>query len=236
MSYVNHGGEATSFHKVASLRPEKPDLGGSRRSLWEHPVKRVFDVAAALLATLFFVPFFVLTYILLHASVGGPVFYASKRLGRNGEAFYAYKFRTMYPNSDAILEQHLADNPSACTEWQLTHKLRRDPRVHWVGRLLRKSSLDELPQLLNVIRGEMSIVGPRPIFESDVETYGPNIATYVKMRPGLTGLWQVNGRSDTTFEQRIAYDTTYYHKLSAFQDFRIMCKTVIVVATGQGAY
>jgi exopolysaccharide production protein ExoY len=223
---------------VAEHMPPQAEqrMGGPRQGYWEGPGKRAFDIVAATATIVFFAPFFLLITVLLYATAGGPVIHLSKRVGRNGERFHAYKFRTMYPNSDEMLAKHLEANPVDRLEWERTHKLRRDPRVHWVGSLLRKSSLDELPQLFNVLLGQMSLVGPRPILEDDLDAYGSAVRTYVKLRPGLTGLWQVSGRSDTTFEQRVALDSRYYRDLSLFLDICILIKTVAVVVTARGAY
>jgi undecaprenyl-phosphate galactose phosphotransferase len=166
---------------------------------------------------------------------GGPAFYAHRRIGAGGRPFDCLKFRTMMPNSDHILRQVLADDPVRAAEWRVMRKLRDDPRVTRVGRFLRKTSLDELPQLINVLRLEMSLVGPRPIVESEVPLYGENIAQYYATRPGLTGLWQVSGRSNTSFARRVQLDVWYVNNWSIWHDIAVLLKTIPAVFKREGA-
>lgn len=164
-----------------------------------------------------------------------PVFYVQTRVGRWGLPFQCLKIRTMRVDADELLEQILADDPIAAQEWREHQKLSNDPRVTPIGRFLRKTSLDELPQLLNVLRGDMSLVGPRPIIEPEVERYGSDIAYYHAVRPGVTGLWQVSGRSKTSYSRRVALDREYVETRSLALDLSILVRTVWVVLTGKGS-
>ena len=166
---------------------------------------------------------------------GGPVFYAQQRVGLGGRMFGCLKFRSMVLNGDAMLRETLARDPRAAAEWAASQKLRRDPRVTAIGRLLRATSLDELPQLINVFRLDMSLVGPRPIIEKEIPRYRDEIAYYVAMRPGLTGLWQVSGRSDTSYARKVHLDTWYVRNWSLWQDIVILLKTVPTVLLRRGA-
>ncbi|NHN87582.1 sugar transferase [Acetobacter sp. LMG 1627] len=166
---------------------------------------------------------------------GGPVFYGHVRIGRKGVPFSCYKFRSMVVDSDTVLDRLLKTDPSAAAEWAASHKLTNDPRVTRVGRFLRKTSLDEMPQLFNVIRGDMSLVGPRPVVTKELEYYGANVRYYKAVRPGITGLWQISGRSDTTYTERVMLDTDYVRKWSLWRDFIILLKTVPAVLLQRGA-
>ena len=166
---------------------------------------------------------------------GGPILFAHERLGVGGRRFGCLKFRTMVINSSRVLEELLANDPQAAAEWYETRKLRNDPRITSIGRLLRSTSLDELPQLFNILLGHMSLVGPRPIVEAEVHRYGDDISFYYVTRPGLTGLWQISGRSDTTYAQRVSLDVSYVKHWSPWQDMTILIKTVPAVLLRQGA-
>jgi lipopolysaccharide/colanic/teichoic acid biosynthesis glycosyltransferase len=164
------------------------------------------------------------------------VFYSQTRMGHDGRIFHIWKFRTMVQNAAEVLEFSLANNPELRSEWAATQKLRNDVRITRVGKVLRKASLDELPQLWNVIKGEMSLVGPRPIMSSQVAMYKSGYSLYVKMTPGITGLWQVSGRNRTTFAERVVYDIYYVRNWSVWMDIYLLAKTVLVVLTRDGAY
>ena len=168
---------------------------------------------------------------------GGPGFYGHVRIGRNGREFRCLKFRSMVVDADAVLKRHLAKNPAARMEWDATQKLAQDPRVTWVGRLLRESSLDELPQLCNVLVGDMSLVGPRPVIRAELTRfYGPeDQQAYLSIRPGVTGLWQVSGRSDVAYASRVALDTEYVRSASLSLDVNILWRTIGVVLLRKGA-
>ena len=197
-------------------------------------VKLSFDLAASAAALVVLAPAMLVIAALVSLD-GGPVFYAHRRVGARGQIFDCLKFRSMVVNGDAALQRVLATNPAAAEEWAHTHKLRRDPRITWIGHLLRKTSLDELPQLLNVLRLEMSLVGPRPIVSLEIPKYAEDIAYYYETRPGITGLWQVSGRSDTTYAERVRLDTYYVKNWTLWQDVSILAKTIPAVISGRGA-
>jgi Undecaprenyl-phosphate galactose phosphotransferase WbaP len=197
--------------------------------------KRTIDLASSAVLALFLFPLMAIISILVTVESGFPVFYLQKRLGRSGRTFYMCKFRTMAHNSAEILERHLASNSELRREWAEKHKLQNDPRITRVGRFLRKTSLDELPQLWNVLKGEMSLVGPRPIVSAEVALYRETYSLYSKTTPGLTGLWQVSGRSRTTYAERVAYDSYYVRNWSVWMDIYLLAKTVGTVLSGNGA-
>jgi Undecaprenyl-phosphate galactose phosphotransferase WbaP len=197
-------------------------------------VKWMLDhIIAAVVLILIFPLLFVVS--LLVCMDGGPVIFGHRRVGLGGQPFRCLKFRTMVMDSAAVLARTLAEDPDAAAEWAENHKLRNDPRVTRVGRFLRVTSLDELPQLFNVLRGEMSLVGPRPIVQEEVVRYGQDIEYYYRVKPGLTGLWQVSGRSDTSYRERVAFDVAYVKKWSLWQDLWILVKTVQVIVMREGS-
>ena len=204
--------------------------GGSRIA------KRTIDLASSALLTLFMLPLVAIISLLIVVESGFPIFYFHERLGRGGQIFHMWKFRTMKRNSAEVLDQYLARSAKLRKEWTENHKLQNDPRITRVGRVLRKTSLDELPQLWNVIKGEMSLVGPRPIIDAEVAKYRESYALYLKTTPGITGLWQVSGRNRTTYAERIAYDTYYVQNWSVWMDIYLLAKTIGAVLTGDGAY
>jgi exopolysaccharide production protein ExoY len=198
-------------------------------------VKRIVDVLGAILLALVFSPL-IITIVLLLRKDGGSVIYRHRRVGRGGEMFPCLKFRTMIPDADQALHDLLANNTELQAEWVRDHKLRHDPRVTALGRFLRRTSLDELPQLLNVLRGEMSLVGPRPVIREELLRYGKSAGTYLAARPGITGLWQVTGRNDTDYRRRVVLDTYYVRNQNLLLDLYILAKTTGVVLRGNGAY
>ncbi|WP_027633460.1 sugar transferase [Clostridium hydrogeniformans] len=195
-------------------------------------VKRLFDIISATLALIIFSPLFIILAIIVKLDSKGPVFFGHKRLGFNGELIKVYKFRTMYENSAELFEKF---TPEQKREFEINFKLDDDPRITKIGDFLRKSSLDELPQLVNIIKGDMSVVGPRPIVEKEVEKYGEYIGKLLKVKPGLTGNWQANGRSDTTYEERVQMDMDYIDNRSFGFDIKIIFQTVLSVLKGKGA-
>ncbi len=196
--------------------------------------KVAFDVVAASAALVVLAPVLLIIAAIVGLD-GGPVFYAHKRIGARGRVFRCLKFRSMVTDSEAALQALFARDPAAAEEWARTQKLRLDPRVTWIGRILRKTSLDELPQLFNVLRLEMSLVGPRPIVSLEIPKYAEDIAYYYETRPGITGLWQVSGRSNTTYAQRVQLDSHYVKNWSIWQDFSIIARTIPAVISGRGA-
>jgi len=208
-----------------------PAAGTAKKAL-----KRLVDIAAALVGLILMAPLGILVAAMIYATEGGPIFFGHERVGRHGRRFKCYKFRTMVRDSEAVLQAHLKNNPLARAEWEARRKLRNDPRVSRLGEILRKSSVDELPQLFNILRGDMSLVGPRPIVQDELQYYGENARFYLSVRPGLTGLWQTSGRSDTSYSQRVMLDTEYALTYNFWLDARIVLKTAEVVLTREGSY
>lgn len=198
-------------------------------------IKLVMDFVLTCMILMVVSAVFIVVYIACRLD-GGPALFAHQRVGANGQSFPCLKFRTMVVNSDRVLQEALDRDPELARTWAATRKLRNDPRVTPIGRLLRASSLDELPQLINILRGEMSLVGPRPIVESEVPFYGDNISHYYAVRPGLTGLWQVSGRSNTSYDRRVELDVDYVTNWTLRLDVGILLKTFSVVLARRGAY
>jgi len=199
-------------------------------------VKRILDIFFVLALTPVLVPLLLTVAVVVKLSSPGPVFYSHRRIRRNGEFFSMWKFRTMCQNSAEVLEQYLSAHPEARAEWNKLHKLQRDPRITSVGSFLRRYSLDELPQMWNVLNGQMSLVGPRPIVAAEVEKYGDCFGCYCRVKPGLTGLWQVSGRSKLTYDERVGLDCEYVEHWSLGRDFIILLKTFASVVNQDGAY
>ena len=197
--------------------------------------KRALDVTLALAMLAFLSPAIVVVVAAMLVADGRPLCFAHTRVGKDGRRFACLKFRTMCRDAPERLEALLASCPDARREWEACRKLTRDPRVHPLGDFLRRSSLDEIPQLVNVLRGEMSLVGPRPVTEDELGLYKDAAAHYLAQRPGVTGLWQVSGRSDTTYRERVELDTRYARTRSLPLDLRILCRTVIVVLAMRGS-
>ncbi len=198
--------------------------------------KRVIDIAFALSGLVLLAPLFLLCYIAIKLSSPGPVFFGHKRVGFNGKTFGCLKFRTMVPNAEQRLREFLESDPAASAEWASCRKLRFDPRITAIGAILRKTSLDELPQLFNVLAGDMSIVGPRPVPADELALYRENARDYLTCRPGITGLWQVSGRSSTTYSRRIAYDTFYSRNWSLALDTKIIVLTLPSLLNSDNVY
>ena len=188
----------------------------------------------ALLGLIMLAPLMLFIALLIKRD-GGPVLFRHTRIGEAGQPFACLKFRTMVQDSEAMLQHQLLTDPAAAAEWRETHKLRNDSRITGVGRFLRATSLDELPQLLNVLRFEMSLVGPRPIVEAELPRYGRRIASYYRVRPGLTGLWQVSGRTATSYVRRVRLDTYYVENWSLWMDLVILMRTIPAVLSRRGA-
>ncbi len=197
--------------------------------------KRMLDVLGALVLGVVFAPLIVVIVGLMRWR-GESVIYRHRRVGRGGQIFCCLKFRTMVPDAEHVLRDLLESNPELRAEWVRDHKLRNDPRVTQIGRFLRRTSLDELPQLLNVLRGEMSLVGPRPVVREELLRYGRNVNTYLAAKPGITGLWQVTGRNDTDYRRRVVLDAYYVRHQNLLLDLYILIKTTGVVLGGNGAY
>ena len=197
--------------------------------------KRLFDITGAMLLILLFAPLLLILYALVRLD-GGPGFYRHRRIGAGGRSFDCLKFRSMRTDANAVLQRLLAEDERAAAEWAAHFKLKNDPRITPVGRFLRKSSLDELPQLFNVVAGDMSLVGPRPIVEAEKPYYREYLQHYKSCRPGMTGLWQVSGRSDVGYGERVALDARYVERWSLALDITILARTPVAVVAGSGAY
>lgn len=199
-------------------------------------LKRIIDLAIILISAPLVLPLLGLLAISVLIDSRGQVFYAHERLGKYGKPFRIWKIRTMVSNADQIINEFLDQHPELQQEWLLNHKLKNDPRITRIGKLLRKTSLDELPQLWNILVGEMSLVGPRPIVASEIPHYGSSFHIYSRVKPGLTGLWQVSGRNDVGYSERVQLDEIYVRNWSIWQDLSILIRTVWVVVKGHGAY
>lgn len=198
--------------------------------------KRVVDVLVSGTALLLLGPLFALIALLIKLSSPGDVFFSHERVGAGGKSFNAWKFRSMVPNARQVLANYLAKHPELQDEWDSDHKLKDDPRITWIGKLIRKTSLDELPQLWNVLVGEMSLVGPRPIVTEEIKKYGETFRDYLRVTPGITGLWQISGRNNTTYAQRLDYDEFYVRSWSPWLDLYILMRTIRTVLFCEGAY
>ena len=224
------GAKPVAFDGLCGL-----EMVNQRRMKFVRLQKWLLDKTLAVLAFVLLSPFFIIVPLLIKATSRGPVFYRQNRLGRNGKPIRVWKFRSMYADADERLAQILASNPEKKAEWEANFKLTNDPRVTPLGRFLRKTSIDEFPQLLNVFAGDMALVGPRPIVEKEVERYGAAYSTFASVEPGITGLWQASGRSDTDYARRVALDTYYVLNWSPWLDLWIMKKTVGAVLSFRGA-
>lgn len=205
-------------------------------SRWNRFVKRVFDIVCTIIGSILFSPLIIALVIIVGINNKGHIIFAHQRVGKNGVMFPCYKFQTMVPNAQEALEKYLKENPAARAEWEANFKLEHDPRVTKLGAFLRKTSLDEIPQLWNVIKGDMSLVGPRPIITEEIERYGDYFREYSMVLPGITGMWQASGRSDVTYEERVAMDTWYVRNWSLWVDLMYLIKTFAVVISRKGAY
>jgi Undecaprenyl-phosphate galactose phosphotransferase WbaP len=233
-----------NLHWVGSVGVIPYDLEGFlglevRQNLlneWEQALKRMLDLGLIFTLGVLALPMFVLIALLIHLDSEGSLFYGQHRIGKRGQVFKLWKFRTMAKEAEEVLCSYLAENPEAHREWETIHKLKDDPRITRIGGLLRKTSLDELPQLWNVLKGEMSLVGPRPIVKAEVGLYQDGYRLYKQVRPGITGLWQVSGRNDVGYEDRVRFDEYYARNWSFWLDIYILLRTCWAVLRRHGAY
>jgi Undecaprenyl-phosphate galactose phosphotransferase WbaP len=233
-----------NFHNISNIFMPVRDFNGvlgietSNKFKMEFNVaiKRLMDLSIVIIGGLITLPILLLIALLVKLTSSGPVLYKHNRVGKNGSHFYAYKFRSMAVDSKERLEKLLESDPEIREEWEKNHKLVHDPRITGFGRFLRRTSFDEIPQILNILKGEMSLVGPRPIVDDEIEKYGEDYDRIFSIKPGLTGLWHVSGRSDTNYSERVAYDTYYLQSWSVWLDLWIIFKTFGVVLIGKGAY
>jgi Undecaprenyl-phosphate galactose phosphotransferase WbaP len=232
------------FFSAANIGMAVRDFGGilgfittnKLKMSWNLKLKRVMDIIIVSIGGIFVLPFLLFIALLIKINSPGPVLYRHKRLGMNGKYFYAYKFRSMVTDAQERLSKILESDTEIKKEWEQNHKLAQDPRITGIGRFLRRTSIDEFPQLINILKGEMSLVGPRPIVDDEVEKYGGDFNRVFSVRPGLTGLWQVSGRSDTDYDTRVAYDIYYLQSWSGWMDLWVLFKTFGAIVRGRGAY
>jgi len=224
-------------------RPENGALTGSGedgslgfKSDLDAGLKRIFDICFAIMFLMCSLPFLILLAIALQIDSPGRLFFIQKRIGLHGRMFHCVKFRTMCEDAETVLAELLAASPDAHREWEADHKLRNDPRVSRLGKLVRKLSLDELPQLFNILAGQMSVVGPRPIVQAEIPKYGSFFTDYCAVKPGLTGLWQVSGRNDVSYDERVQLDCEYRRRASFLFDLGIVARTVPAVLFASGSY
>lgn len=203
------------------------------KNLYNQYFKRCFDFLFAIALLPVLVPVIAILYVLTRMQ-GGAGFFAHERIGQDGQRFKCLKIRTMVPDAEARLAVYLSENPDAKEEWDRTQKLTDDPRVTAVGRFLRRTSLDELPQLWNVLRGEMSFVGPRPVTEPELDRYGLHKRAYLSLKPGITGVWQVEGRSNGCYDERLRMDQSYMNSIGLLYDLRLIMRTALVVVSPTG--
>lgn len=203
----------------------------------EKGIKRLVDIIAGLVGTILLIPITICIYIAkkILKEDNGPIFYDHLRIGKDGKHFKLYKYRSMIVGADEILKEYLAENEEARIEFEKNQKLKNDPRITKLGNFLRKTSLDEFPQFINILKGDMSLVGPRPIVDREVELFGDKMKTVHSVRPGLTGYWAANGRSDTTYEQRVEMEAYYAENFSLLLDIKIIFKTIKSVIKKEGA-
>lgn len=194
--------------------------------------KRIIDILLSFVGLIVLSPIFLLIGIIIKIDSKGPVFFAHNRIGKNGKPIHMYKFRTMVPNAEAMIQQF---DKEQMKEFKENYKLKDDPRITKVGKFLRKTSLDELPQIWNILVGDLSIIGPRPVIGEELEKYGPNKNKFLSVTPGLTGYWQANGRSETTYEERMKMELYYVDNRSLWLDVKLFFKTIISVVKKEGA-
>ncbi len=201
-------------------------------------IKNLFDILFSLFILVAFIPLFLIIALLIKLSSRGPIFFLQERIGKNNVPFKCIKFRTMYPEAKDILQNLLNKDEKIKKEFEETHKIKNDPRITTIGKLLRKTSLDELPQFFNVLKNEMSIVGPRPIVKAEKKKYGKNLIKVLSIKPGITGLWQVSGRNNLTYKKRVMLDINYVKNYNLLMDIRILIRTfgVILFPLDRGAY
>jgi len=214
-------------------RVESPAPPAAPSGLYSGPGKRVFDVLFALLLLPAVAPVILFLWCLVRGD-GGPGFFGHTRIGQNGKPFKCWKIRSMVADAESRLNAYLDANSGAAAEWERDHKLTHDPRINRLGHILRKTSLDELPQIWNVLKGEMSFVGPRPVVAIELVKYGSSASAYLAQKPGITGLWQVSGRNSTSYGERVAMDVAYLSRCSFLGDIRIILLTVTAVFLGTG--
>lgn len=229
--YTAHNVNARDWHADTSWQDNAVRQSDGRLG----PASRALDIIVALAALIVFAPVMLISAVSIILTNSGPVLFRQQRIGRNGAFFTVIKFRTMHVNASEMLDALLTADPEARAEWEHNHKLKNDPRIIGIGNFLRRTSFDELPQIFNVLAGDMSVVGPRPIIPSEIARYGRHFDAYCSVKPGISGLWQVTGRSNTSYRRRVACDRLYAQRKSPLVDLRIILCTVPAVLLGRGA-
>ena len=218
------------------LKSELMSSGTSVKTYIFLGIKRLFDIIVALIGCIALLPLMLIVKICNIISGDlNPIFYKQKRIGKNGKFIYIYKFRSMVPNADEILKELLEKSPERKKEWEENQKFEHDPRITKIGNILRKTSLDEVPQMINVLKGDMSLIGPRPLIEGELDSHNGNHELYESVRPGITGWWACNGRSATTYEERLKLEYYYVQNMSLTLDIKCIIKTVLAVIKKDGA-
>ena len=233
---AHEDGAAVTVNEGAGFGSGVRTTDGAARRAPSDFLKRAMDLCIAIPMAIFLVPAFIALAIIVYLDDPGPILFRHRRRGAGGKHFECVKFRTMVRNADRRLQEVLDADPALRREWEANHKLKDDPRLTGVGGVLRRYSLDELPQLWNIIRGEMSIVGPRPIVDDEVRRYGDDIEYYNMVRPGVIGLWQISGRSDTTYAERVEMDVEYAQRRNIFLDIGILISSIPAILSRKGAY
>jgi lipopolysaccharide/colanic/teichoic acid biosynthesis glycosyltransferase len=229
---------ATDRPIASPVAKQLPHTQIFRRRKSQDLTKRLFDIGFSLVVLVFCAPLYLLLAVVIAGTSSGSVFYIQERVGKNYRRFGCIKFRTMIPDADRLLQQMMAESVELRQEFSENFKLKSDPRITKIGKFLRSTNLDEFPQFINVLKGEMSIVGPRPLVPEEIERYGTQIDRVLTIRPGITGLWQVSGRNDIPYEQRIRIDVSYVKRRNFWLDLRIVLKTVVLTirTKNNGAY
>jgi len=218
------------------LKNELIEDGTSIKTYIFLSLKRTFDIIVALIGCIALLPLMLIVKICnILSGDFNPIFYRQKRIGKNGKFIYIYKFRSMVPNADEILKELLEKSPERKKEWEENQKFEHDPRITKIGNILRKTSLDEVPQMINVLKGDMSLIGPRPLIEGELDLHNGNHELYESVRPGITGWWACNGRSATTYEERLKLEYYYVQNMSLKLDIKCIIKTVLAVIKKDGA-
>lgn len=233
---ANIGEENVIADKTVTMQEDLKEKIKGKHIIYRF-IKRLIDILGGLVGTILLVPITLCVYLArkILKEDDGPVFYEQLRIGKNGKVFRMYKFRSMCIGADKKLKEYLEQNEEARKEFEENQKLKDDPRITKLGNFLRKTSLDELPQMINILKGDMSFVGPRPVVDGEIEKYGTNKAKFLSVKPGLTGYWQANGRSNTTYDERIEMELYYVNNQSLWLDIKILFKTFISVIKREGA-
>ncbi len=230
--------QTINYKNLSSLKTEQRSITNTLKLIREIRlfIKQVVDIIFSILGIILLMPMsFIIFIVNLLTKNKGSIFYKHTRIGKNGKEFIMYKFRTMYEGADKDLEKVFKENKDYKEEWEKTFKLQKDPRVTKVGKFLRKTSIDEIPQFINVLKGDMSIVGPRPVTEKELERFGIAKDKVLSMKPGITGYWATHGRTNTTYRERVQMEEKYVDNFSLFLDFKIMIRTIITVIRKEGA-